>query len=110
MNRGLRLWHRSCSVKSVKTVTLTVILVCMANCAFCAELNPRDIVAKSIFNYHKDWNAALDFTYTEHEVNNDASGKPKTVEISQVSVLDGTPYSRLIGKNGHPLSAEEAGK
>ena len=61
-------------------------------------------MAKSISNYEKDWNAALDFTYTEHDVTKDASGRPKTTEVSQVSVLDGTPYSRLIGKNGHPLS------
>jgi hypothetical protein len=94
----------------VKTLTLSVFLGLIANWAYCADLTARDMVTKSISNYDKDWEAALDFTYTEHEVTKDAAGRPKTTEVSQVSVLDGTPYSRLIGKDGHPLSAEEARK
>jgi hypothetical protein len=65
-------------------------------------------VSRSISNYDKDWKAALDFTYTEHEVSKDAAGRPKTTEVSQVTVLDGTPYTRLIGKNGHALTADES--
>jgi hypothetical protein len=61
----------------------------------------------SVENYEKDWQAALDFTYIAHEVTKDASGHPKTTDVSQISVLDGTPYSRLIAKNGHPLNTEE---
>jgi len=92
----------------VKTLTLSVALGFIANSGYCADLNPRELVAQSISNYDKDWSAALDFTYTEHEVTKDSAGRPKTTEISQVSVLNGTPYSRLIGKNGHPLTGEEA--
>jgi len=95
-------------ITGVKTLTLSVALGFIATSAYCADPNPRELVARSISNYDKDWKAALDFTYTEHEVTKDAAGHAKTVEISQVSVLNGTPYSRIIGKNGHPLTGEEA--
>lgn len=82
----------------------------IATAAYCVELSPRDIVAQSISNYDKDWNASLEFNCIERDVTEDTAGTAKSVEVSQISVLDGTPYSRLIGKNGHPLTAEEARK
>jgi hypothetical protein len=91
----------------VKTATLLLVGL-VARCALCADPNPRDLVSRSIANYEKDWKAALDFTYTEHEITNDSSGRPKSVEVSQVNVLNGTPYSRLIAKDGHPLAPDEA--
>src|ERR1700733_13548075 len=107
------LWPRSClrekRRRSVKTLTLAV-LGFIASWAYGANPNPRDLVKASISNYEKDWNASLDFTYTEHDISKDPSGRIKTAEISQVSVLDGTPYNRLIGKNGQPLTAEEEEK
>jgi hypothetical protein len=93
----------------MNTSTLLV-LGFLTGSAYCEDLDPRQIVAKSISNYEKDWTAALQFTYTEHDVNRGVSGEPQTVEVSQISELGGTPYTRLIGKNGHPLSAEEARK
>jgi hypothetical protein len=92
----------------VRTLTLSVIIGLIAHNANCADLNLHAIVSQSISNYEKDWEAALDFTYTEYDVMKDGSGRPKTTEVSQVFVVDGTPYERLIGKNGHPLTAEEA--
>jgi hypothetical protein len=106
----MRLWHRSCSLTTVKLVALTAVVGFIAGCAFCAEPNPRSLVSQSIVNYESDWNAALDFTYTEREVTKDSSGRAKSIELSQVSVFDGTPYARLIAKDGHPLSSEEARK
>ena len=92
----------------MKTATPIAVIGLIAGCAFCADPNPRDLVSQSITNYDKDWQAALDFTYTEREVTKDSSGHPKTVELSQVNVFDGTPYSLLIAKDGHPLAGEEA--
>src|ERR1700733_5296374 len=94
----------------MKTVTPIAVIGLIAGCAFCADPNPRDLVSQSITNYDKDWQAALDFTYTESEVTKDSSSHPITVQFSQVNVFDGTPYSRLIAKDGQPLSAEEARK
>lgn len=82
----------------------------MAQPVYSAEPDPREIVGKSIANYENDWNAALAFTYTEQDVSKDASGRTKSVEVLQVSPLDGTPYSRTIAKNGHTLEGDEAAK
>jgi hypothetical protein len=93
----------------VKTLAWFATLGCLASVGYSAELNPRAILTKSISNYEKDWNAALDFTCTEHDVT-DTPGHSATAEVSQVSILDGTPYGRLIARNGHPLTAEEVRK
>jgi hypothetical protein len=96
------------SIGGVKNLALPVIITgLIATCAYCAEPNARQIVQQSINNYEKDWNAALDFTYTEHDVTRSVGGQQKSVEVSQVSVLAGTPYSRLIAKNGHTLTPDE---
>lgn len=89
---------------------MIAVLGSIAHSAFCADPNLREIVAQSIANYETDWKAALDFTYMERDVTKDSSGQTKTVDLSQVNVLDGTPYSRLIAKDGHPLDPEEARK
>lgn len=95
---------------TVKTGTLFVAGFIVARYACSADPNPRDLLAQSIENYEKDWKAALDFTYTQREITKDISGQPKSVEMSQVNVLDGTPYTRMIAKDGHPLDEEEARK
>jgi hypothetical protein len=95
---------------SVKSLIISTLLCFIDSPACCAELSAREIVAKSISNYDNDWKAALDFTCTEHEVVKDAAGRVKNTEVSQIMVLDGTPYTRLIGKNGHPVTGEEAAR
>ncbi len=92
----------------MKFVALFALVGFFARSTFCAEPDPRSIVTQSIANYEKDWKAALDFSYTERDVNKGSSGQAKSIEVSQVNVIDGTPYSRLIAKDGQPLDAEEA--
>ena len=91
----------------MKLLSLTLIGL-IARCAFCADLDARAIVTRSVLNYQDDWKAALDFTYTEHDVTKDTTGCAKTTEVSQIYAIDGTPYTRLIARNGAPLSGDEA--
>ena len=90
-------------------LVVCAILGCVASAGYGMDLSPREILTRSISNYERDWNLARDFTCTEHDVM-DTSSHSRTAEVSQVSVLDGTPYVRLIAKNGHPLTGEEARK
>lgn len=92
----------------MKTLAVGIALGFLANPVFGADPSPVEIVTRSVLNYQKDWQASLDFAYTERDVTKDAAGRPKTTEVSQVTVIDGTPYSRLIAKNGRPLDSEEA--
>jgi hypothetical protein len=73
--------------------------------AWCAESTARSLVAQSIANYENDWKAVLDYTYIERDVAKESSEK---VELYQVTVVDGTPYNRLIARDGHPLDTEES--
>lgn len=88
----------------VKAPALLTVLG-LAVCPLYAAATARALVEQSIANYEADWKAALDYTYTERDVSSDPSDK---VELYQVIVVDGTPYNRLIAKDGHPLDAEES--
>jgi hypothetical protein len=66
-----------------------------------AAENAQELVRKAIENYQRDAQSALRYTYTttDHSL--------KGVEVTQVMPLEGTPFERVIAKNGHPLAAEE---
>jgi hypothetical protein len=93
----------------VKTLTVAVFIE-LFSYIYAAGLSPREIVSQSIANYEEDWKAALNFTYIEQDVTKDSSGDVKSSETSQVTVIDGTPYNRLIARNGRPLNTEETQK
>jgi hypothetical protein len=74
-----------------------------------ADISPKEIVRHSIQNYLRDWRASRNtFTYTQKDIT-DNDGK-RTVEVSEVIPLDGTPYERVISKDGHPLTPDEERK
>ncbi len=50
----------------------------------------------------------MEWGYTQQDVNR-ADGKEEIV-VSEVAPLEGTPYERLVSKNGKPLSTEEKRK
>ncbi|MDP9052834.1 MAG: hypothetical protein M3N93_00805 [Acidobacteriota bacterium] len=67
------------------------------------QVSPKEIVRQSIENYQRDWRASRDaWTYTQKDVT-EADGT-KVVEVSEIIPLEGTPYERLVSKNGHSLS------
>lgn len=73
--------------------------------AFAQTSDARELVRQSVLNYEKAWRAGMQWSYTQTDVN--CVDGTKEVDVSQVVPLDGTPYQRLIGKNGHSLSPEE---
>ena len=71
----------------------------------CATRNRPDIktiVDRSVAANDKDFAAGSDFNYKEKD--RDSNGT-KTL---QVTMIDGTPYQRLLAVNGKPLSKEQA--
>lgn len=88
------------------TLTITGSLVASGGQPGSGTPNPKAIVKQSIENYLRDWRASRNtFTYTQKDIT-EADGK-KHVEVSEILPLDGTPYERVISKDGHPLSPEE---
>jgi len=60
------------------------------------------IVEKSAATNNKDFQAASEFNYKQTEKT--ANG----TRTSEVTMIDGSPYTRLLAVNGEPLSAQQA--
>jgi hypothetical protein len=74
-----------------------------------SQVDAKAIVAQSIQNYERDWKAAgWNWAYTETDVTQ--SDDTKQVEVSEVIPLAGTPFERLVRKDGRPLTASEQRK
>jgi hypothetical protein len=72
------------------------------------QLEPKEIVRKAIVNYGRDWREQRKWAWTETDIT--SADDMKQVDVSEVAPLYGTPFERLIRKNGRPLSAEEMRK
>jgi hypothetical protein len=79
-----------------------------------AGSNPVDVQAllrKSVANTERNWSEAPNFVFTEHDIQEklDSRGrvKSKVDKFYEVSMLDGSPYERVIALNGKPLSAQQ---
>ncbi|MDP9171788.1 MAG: hypothetical protein M3N54_14320 [Acidobacteriota bacterium] len=68
----------------------------------------KTLMVRSIETYDRDWRAGMKWGYTQTDITT-VDGK-KVVELSEVVPLEGTPYERLISRDGHPLSPEEQRK
>lgn len=60
----------------------------------------RQIIANSVAANERDFKAAPNFNWKERD------RTPSGSKTYQVTMIDGTPYNRLIAENGKPLSPE----
>jgi len=70
--------------------------------------NPQDangIVSRSVEHTEADWNAAPQYTFREHD--DITKGGRREVRDYQVIMLEGSPYDKLIAKDGKPLNSAE---
>jgi len=79
-------------------------LVLFPAALLCATLpdvsnNPQEMARWAVRNYQKDQLASLRYEYIEND-----ETKAKGTETSRVNTILGTPYERLIARNGKPLS------
>jgi hypothetical protein len=85
-----------------------LILATVVSAAY-GQVDPQEIVSRSIRNYERDWRAArTNWAYTQTDVTQ--SDGTQEVDVSEVMPLAGTPYERLILKDGHPLAPAEKRK
>ena len=76
--------------------------------------NAADIMKRSIDRDFDNFEQQKNYTYQEHEQDRqfDAKGavtKTET-ETSEILILGGRPYEKVVAKNGKPLSEKEARK
>lgn len=77
------------------------------------QVDPKEIVSQSIRNYERDWRAArTNWAYTQTDVaqSDDTQSDAMKVDVTEVTPLAGTPYERLVLKDGHPLTSAEQRK
>jgi len=90
-------------------VKSALLIFLFAPAAAFGQVDPQDLVRQSIQNYERDWRAArTTWAYTQTDITE--SDGVKEVGISEVIPLAGTPYERLIRKDGHPLTPAEQRK
>lgn len=66
----------------------------------------NEIVQRSVSNTNQDWDAAPKYDYTERD--NIVKHGKKTIKTYRVSMIDGSPYYKLIAVNDQPLSPGQA--
>ena len=81
-----------------------VLLTFLWTAGLFAAPDARTIIERSVASNDADWKAAPQYSYTEE----DRSSKgDRTFEVT---MIDGSPYKRLVKVNGEPLSADAAQK
>lgn len=63
---------------------------------------------QSVANCEKDWQASANWAWTQTDISN--SEDKKEITVAEVVPLGGTPYERLVSKDGLRLSADEQRK
>jgi len=103
---------------------VTAAAVATVLAAFCAAAQPAnatdeprqaaEIVRRSIERSRGAWQALRDYTFvqTTEKRRKDGDGKVTRTEseTEEVLIIEGQPFSRVIARNGKPLSAEEQQK
>ena len=97
------------------SVTSLIAVLAFAPQAFCFQssspLQVSEIIERSVAANTADWNAQPQYSHRERQIKSKVdcaghvqAGQSKTYEIS---MLEGSPYSRLVEIDGHPLSPAE---
>lgn len=69
--------------------------------ALCANVDAKAIIAKSVEANQVDFKAAPQYSYRKREKTSDGD------KTSDVYMIAGSPYERLIAVNGNPISQEQ---
>ena len=92
-----------------RSLQMFLIAGCAGITAAYGQIDPKEVVRQSIQNYERDWRVARDkWVYTQQDVTE--SDGAREVEVSEILPLDGTPYGRLVSRDGHTLTPDELRK
>lgn len=80
---------------------MTACLFLCGAAAYAQQLSVPEIISKSVAVNEADFKAITDFDWIE--VDRNAKGSKKF----RVAIIEGTPYYRLVGLNGEPLSSAQ---
>ena len=90
---------------------MRAVLLLAAACTLTAAQDPREIVRRSVQRMDHNMAIARNYTFLERsetrELDSDAHVKTRKIMLYDVTLLEGSPYRRLVGKDDHALSGEE---
>jgi len=90
-------------------VRLPALIFCLP--CLCFAQDAREIVRRSCELDQKNVEIARNYTFLQRQVDSDldSSGRPKGKQIRtwDVTMQEGSPYKRLVGRNDQPLSQAE---
>ena len=86
-------------------VAQLLIPLCLSVSAVAAQPDAVSLVKNSIANYEHDWREAEQWRWRVTETT--WSGGVKKVQVSESMPILGTPYEKVISKDGRPVPAEE---
>jgi hypothetical protein len=90
---------------------MRAVLFLAAACTLTAAQDPREIVRRSVQLMDHNLAIARNYTFLERsetrELDSDAHVKSRKIMLYDVTLLEGSPYRRLVGKDDHGLSPEE---
>ncbi len=78
-------------------------LLLAAACASAAQLAPEEIIRRSVAANEKDWNEAPSFSHRDRTIEKKAD--ETSDRTYAVSMMEGSPYRKLVAIDGQPLSA-----
>lgn len=70
------------------------------------QVNPQEIVRRSVDAIQYDWSQGPKYSYLEHDVDT-KHGAMRTSKTYRVLMIDGSPYDLVTGLDDHPLSPQE---
>jgi len=87
------------------------IAVMMASMAAAQTPDAHAIVERSVKAGEENWKIARNYTFlertAEHKLDAEGHVKSKEVKTYDVTLLEGSPYRRLVQRDDHPLTPEE---
>lgn len=90
---------------------MRVVLFLAAACSLAAAQDPREIVRRSVQLMDRNLAAIRNYTFLERsetrELDSDGHVKARRIKLYEVTLLEGSPYRRLVGRDDHALSPEE---
>jgi hypothetical protein len=94
---------RSTCPKHLQYVRALRTFLLIASCLAAAQLAPDEIIRRSIAANEKDWNEGPSFSHLDRTIERKAEGT--TDHTYQVTMMEGSPYRRLVAIDGQSLNA-----
>jgi hypothetical protein len=90
---------------------MCVVAILAATASLSAQPDIREILERSLEASDRNWKAARNYTFIERreerQLDSGGSVKSRRVLTYDITLLEGSPYRRLIERDGRPLRPEE---